>query len=96
MLAQIVDSIESQSKVNRKSTETQSTLGDRKSEILNYLEANERATTSEIAMLLGVTSSWVRTIIRQMVEDGLIEKVGNNRYAYYALKSREAKRSDDG
>ena len=34
-------------------------------------------------------------IIRQMVEDGLIEKAGNNRYAYYALKSREAKRIED-
>jgi Mn-dependent DtxR family transcriptional regulator len=52
------------------------------------LEARKKATAPDIAALLGVTNGWARTILRQMTSDGTIEKVGDNRYAYYVMKGQ--------
>ena len=67
-------------------SDTQATLSDRKSVIIKYIKIHGKTTSSDIAKLIGVTNNWVRTIMRQMVEDGTIEKIGDNRYAYYKLK----------
>jgi predicted HTH transcriptional regulator len=70
----------------RYSSDTQATLSDRKVAIISYLEEYGRATSSDIATAMGVTNNWVRTILRQMVDKGTVEKIGDNRYAYYVLK----------
>jgi predicted HTH transcriptional regulator len=59
---------------------------DRKSEILAYIEEHKRATASEASGLLGLSKARVRAILREMVSDGTIEKVGDNRYAYYVRR----------
>jgi len=68
--------------------DTQSTHDDRKSAIIAYLGKRERVTASDIATLWGVTNGWARTVLRQMASEGIIEKVGNYRYAHYVLKRR--------
>ena len=80
-------SIETHSKLIRNPIDTPSTLSDRTSAIITYLERHEKVTAPEIAALFGVTGSWARTVLRKMTNDGVIEKVGNTRYAYYVLKS---------
>ena len=66
--------------------DTQATLSDRKASIITWLESHDRAKASDIATLFGVSNVWARTILRMMVSDGTIEKIGDNRYAYYVLK----------
>jgi ATP-dependent DNA helicase RecG len=62
---------------------------DRKRTILAYLEENDHLTAKDIIEKIGLSSGRVRAILRQMVEDESIEKVGDNRYAYYVLKQNE-------
>ena len=64
------------------------TTTDRKRTILAYLEENDHLTAKDIIEKTGLSSGRVRAILRQMVEDGSIEKVGDNRYAYYVLKQK--------
>jgi len=59
---------------------------DRKRAVLSYIEEHAQATTSEVSNLLGLSKGRVRAILQEMANDGTIEKVGNNRYAYYVLK----------
>lgn len=59
---------------------------DRKRAILSYIEEHAQITTAEAAEFLGISSGRVRQIFRDMVSHGTIEKVGDNRYAYYILK----------
>jgi ATP-dependent DNA helicase RecG len=59
---------------------------DKKPAVIGYMEKRGRATAPDIAKLFGVTDGWARTLLRQMAREGAIEKVGDNRYAYYVLK----------
>lgn len=59
---------------------------DRKREIMVFIEAAGQASSTDVAEKLGLTSGRVRAILREMVSDGTIEKIGDNRYAYYKLK----------
>jgi ATP-dependent DNA helicase RecG len=77
---------DSQATFKRQSSDSQATANNRKMQIINYLEANERATAPDIADYLGKGKSWARTILRQMTNDGMIEKCGDNRFTYYVLK----------
>jgi len=38
--------------------------------------------------VIGLSDGRVRVLLREMVSDGMIEKVGNNRYAYYILRRK--------
>ena len=59
---------------------------DRKQMILRYLEEHGKATGSEIASLTGLSKSRVRAILHEMAGEGMVEKIGVNRYAYYVRK----------
>ena len=59
---------------------------DRKREILTLIEKNEKISSTELAEALVLTQGRVRALLREMVTDGTIEKIGDNRYAYYVLK----------
>jgi len=76
------------SDINRHPSDTQATLSDRKSTIISYLEEQDKASSPDLARHMGVTPNWVRTILRQMAVDGTIEKIGDNRSAYYVLKRK--------
>ena len=60
---------------------------DRKKQILSFISNNDKATSSQLAKFTGLTQGRVRTILQELSADGLIVKVGDNRYAYYAIKS---------
>ncbi|MCL2767184.1 MAG: winged helix-turn-helix transcriptional regulator [Synergistaceae bacterium] len=72
-----------QSVVNRSQSDT---LSDRKEAIISFLEEHGRAKAIDFANVIGLSDGRVRALLREMVSDGTIEKVGNNRYAYYVLK----------
>ena len=59
---------------------------DRKKTIQSYIETHGQATSSEIADLLSLSKARARVVLQAMARDHMIEKVGDNRYAYYVLK----------
>jgi len=62
------------------------TLSGRKRDIILFLEKRGQAKSSDFVNLVGLSEGRVRDLLREMISDGTIEKVGNNRYAYYVLK----------
>jgi len=60
---------------------------DRKQAIIAIVKGREKVTTPNICELIGLSDGRVRTLLREMVADGTIEKIGDNRYTYYVLKS---------
>jgi ATP-dependent DNA helicase RecG len=77
-------SIGRQSTANRLQS---ATTTDRKSKIILFLEEHHQATVSDFISIIGLSKGRVRDVLRDMVSDGTIEKIGDKRYAYYVLKS---------
>jgi predicted HTH transcriptional regulator len=61
-------------------------MTDRKQAVVSFLEKNSQAKVSDFINIIGLSDGRVRTLLREMVSDGTIEKVGQNRYAYYVLR----------
>jgi ATP-dependent DNA helicase RecG len=59
---------------------------DRKTEILTYIKTKGKASSSELARITGLTSGHIRSLLRELVNEGMIEKIGDNRYARYIPK----------
>jgi len=78
-------SIDTQSILNRYSIDTQSPQADKIVHIISFLEVNKRVTSSEAAAFLSISTVWASKILRRMVEYGLVNKIGKNRYTYYIL-----------
>jgi len=57
-----------------------------KRDILSYLAEHARITTAEAVRYLGISSDRVRQIFREMIEEGLIQRVGKHRLTCYELK----------
>jgi len=76
-------SIGRQSAVNR----SQSAItADRKLKIISFIEEHHQAKVTDFVGIVGLSEGRVRDLLREMVSDGTIEKVGKNRYAYYVLR----------
>ena len=76
-------SIGRQSAANRLQS---ATTADRKRKVISFLEEYQQAKVLDLINIIGLSEGRVRDILREMVNDGTIEKVGKNRYAYYVLK----------
>jgi ATP-dependent DNA helicase RecG len=76
-------SIGHQSATNRSLS---TTTADRKKCVISFLEKNSQGKVSDFINLISLSEGRVRDLLRDMVSDGTIEKVGQNRYAYYILK----------
>ncbi len=63
--------------------------GEKKQAIAAYLKEHRRATTAEVASLLGLSNARVRSLLQKMAAEGVIEKIGNNRYAHCVLSQRD-------
>jgi ATP-dependent DNA helicase RecG len=61
---------------------------DRKRAILSYIEEHSQITASAASDFLGLSKGRARAILQEMTGDETIEKIGNNRYAYYVLKQK--------
>jgi ATP-dependent DNA helicase RecG len=62
------------------------TAADRRHEIITVIQMNGQVSSSELVKILGLTARRIRMLLREMVNDGAIEKIGDNRYARYILK----------
>jgi ATP-dependent DNA helicase RecG len=70
---------------------------DRIQAIIDFLESNEQAKTRELMKIIGLSEGRVRDLLRAMVEDGTIEKVGDKRFTSYRLRKtgvQDAVRND--
>ena len=59
--------------------------GDRKQAIIDYLRSSGEVRNAEIAKLLGLRPSRTRDILSAMVEEGIVEKVGDKKSTTYKL-----------
>jgi ATP-dependent DNA helicase RecG len=65
--------------------------GERKKQILSFFSNEDKVTSSQLAKHTGLTQGRIRTILQELVSDGVIVKEGDNRYTSYRLKSHHAK-----
>jgi ATP-dependent DNA helicase RecG len=64
---------------------------DRNQRVLEYMANHEKVTTNEIASYLGISPRTVRNVLKELIDEGRIEKMDNFRHAKYALKNTEPK-----
>jgi ATP-dependent DNA helicase RecG len=72
-----------QSAVNRPPS---ASAADREHKIKMFIEKHGQVKVSELTEVIELSEGRVRDLLRKMVNEGTIEKVGNNRYASYVLK----------
>ena len=61
--------------------------GDRKNQIIDFFAENNKLTSSQLTEHTGLTQGRIRKILKELVADGVIEKIGDYRYAVYSLKN---------
>lgn len=61
---------------------------DRKQAIIDFLETNGQAKTRDLIEVVDLSDGRVRALLRKMVEDGTIEKIGDKRFASYRLTKK--------
>ena len=62
---------------------------DRKIAIKYFIQKHGDVKTADLAEAFGLSDGWLRALLREMVEDGTIEKIGKNRYTSYKLREKE-------
>jgi ATP-dependent DNA helicase RecG len=62
-------------------------LSDKKKQLIAFIAENDNTTSSQLAKFTGLSQGRVRAMLQGLVVDGVIAKVGDNRYATYKLKS---------
>jgi predicted HTH transcriptional regulator len=65
----------------------QAEISNQKRSALSLIIDNDKTTSLEVADHIGLSASRTRAILKEMVEEGLIEKIGSYRGVYYSLKS---------
>ncbi|MBU1667390.1 hypothetical protein KKC13_03165 [bacterium] len=53
--------------------------------IITYLEEHKRMVSKEVEKLLRIKESRTRELLKQMVEKGIIRRLGSGRSTYYVL-----------
>jgi len=61
---------------------------DRKQMIAALIASTPKTTSSQIAKLTKLSPTRVRELLQELVADGVIEKIGNYRYASYTMKNK--------
>ena len=64
-------------------------VADRKIMIAAFIRSNPNTTSSQIAQLTKLSQMRVRSILQELAADGVIEKIGNYRYASYIMRSKK-------
>jgi DNA-binding GntR family transcriptional regulator len=54
--------------------------------IADFIKLNPKTTSSQIAKLTKLSPTRVRELLQELVADGVIEMIGNYRYASYVVK----------
>jgi len=68
---------------------------DRTSIILEYIKENGKGRNADFSKLLGLSPQRVREILKDLIQEELIEKHGERRYTYYTAKNK-TKHGQDG
>lgn len=63
-------------------------VDDRKNAIIDYLVQYNKITTSQLAEVSGLSPTRVRVLLQELVDEGIILKVGNYRYTSYVMKQQ--------
>ncbi|MDR1051739.1 MAG: putative DNA binding domain-containing protein [Deltaproteobacteria bacterium] len=63
--------------------------GQIKKQILSFISNEDKVTSSQLAKYTGLTRGRIRTILQELVSDGVIAKVGDNRHTSYRLKGHD-------
>jgi DNA (cytosine-5)-methyltransferase 1 len=58
---------------------------DNRQAVIYYLEKNGSAKTADFAFAFGIGNVQVRILLRELINDGLVDKIGDRRCASYAL-----------
>ena len=53
--------------------------------VIHYLENNGSAKTEDFAIAFGINNVQVRVLLRELISDGLVDKIGDRRYTSYVL-----------
>ena len=64
---------------------------DRKQRVLDYMASHDNVTTAQLADYLELSQRTVRNIFKELVENGLVDRVHSYRHARYTLKNTETK-----
>ena len=64
---------------------------DRKQRVVGYMANHENVTTAQLADYLGLSQRTVRNILKELLENGLVDRMGNYRHAKYILKNAKSK-----
>jgi ATP-dependent DNA helicase RecG len=59
---------------------------DRETAIVNYLREKGQVKNAELAELVGLSQPRIRVLLKPMIAEGIIEKCGDKKSAYYRLK----------
>ena len=79
----------SQAVDNRLTTDRQPlNATDRKNQIVELITDNEKVTSSQLIGFTGLSQGRIRALLRELVADNEIEKIGDNRYTFYITKKR--------
>jgi predicted HTH transcriptional regulator len=62
---------------------------DRKRQIVAFMAENGKTTTSQLAKFTGLTQGRIRTILQELVADGVVVKDRDFRYASYTSNAQE-------
>jgi len=60
---------------------------DRKQNVISFIETNGKAVVSDIAGVVNLIDGRVKALLREIVADDTIEKIGDKRYTHYILKN---------
>ena len=61
---------------------------DRNKNLLAIIASQQKTTSSQLVQLTGLSPTRIREILQELVADGLVEKIGNYRYASYVIKGK--------
>jgi ATP-dependent DNA helicase RecG len=62
---------------------------DRKIAVKNFIQEHGAVKTADLVQAFGLSDGYMRALLRDMVADGTIEKVGDRRYTSYKLRGKE-------
>jgi len=62
---------------------------DRNQRVLEYMANHETITTNELAVYLGLSPRTVRNVLKELIDEGKVEKLDSYRHAKYALKNKK-------
>jgi ribosomal protein S25 len=64
---------------------------DRKQSVLDYMSKRDNVTTAQLADYLGISQRTVRNILKELVENGFVDRVDSYRHAKYTLSNDKSK-----